>query len=125
MPLVYELKRLRSFTPCWSCEGHNDNTGKLHRVPSVWFYCESVVQARLLSEGIEKLAIQKRLNAGWHVVIAVAEPDNPDTLYKLEPAIEVGRDISLDQLRADVRTIADNLNHHVLDAATALAGQPA
>jgi len=43
-PLVFELKRLGVFEPCWSCEGHNDPGGNLWKIPRVWFYCDSVVQ---------------------------------------------------------------------------------
>ena len=124
MPLVYELKKLGVFTPCWSCEGHNDNAGKLRRAPGVWFYCDSVTQVRLLAQGIETLGFRKELSTPWRVSISVAEPENPDTLYQLEPAIQDLNAITLEQLRADVRIIAHHLNHFVLDAASAMAEQP-
>ena len=51
-PLVFELKKLGVFFPCWSCEGHNDPSGKLWKLPRVWFYADSVVHLRLLSDAI-------------------------------------------------------------------------
>jgi len=123
VPLVFELKRLGVFTPCWSCEGHNDNVGKLRRAPSVWFYCDSVVQVRLLAQAIEQLGFRKELSTPWRVGISVADSDNPDTLYQLEPAIQDLNETTLHQLRADVRIIAHHLNHFVLDAASLMAKQ--
>lgn len=123
VPLVFELKRLGVFTPCWSCEGHNDNAGKLRRAPAVWFYCDSVVQVRLLAQGIEQLGFQKELCTAWRVGISVAEPDNPDTLYQLEPVLQDFSQATLDHLRADVRVIAHHLSHFVLDAASTMAKQ--
>ncbi len=34
-PLVYELKRLEVFDPCWSCAGHNGTDGALWKIPRV------------------------------------------------------------------------------------------
>lgn len=39
-PLVFELKKLGVFYPCWSCEGHEDQNGQVRNIPRVWFYAD-------------------------------------------------------------------------------------
>jgi hypothetical protein len=60
-PLVFELKKLGIFYPCWSCEGHNDKEGNLAKNPSIWFYSDSVVHVRALENSISKIYIDGKL----------------------------------------------------------------
>jgi hypothetical protein len=53
--LVFELKKLGIFFPCWSCEGHNNKDGDLAKNPSIWFYSDSVVHVRALENSISKI----------------------------------------------------------------------
>lgn len=109
-PLTFELKRLGVFHPCWSCEGHNDEAGQLWKLPRVWFYANSVVHIRALGEAIDRLYLEKRIKARWHVVLTYSDADNPDTTFSLEPEPAAG--VQLSALQADARTIAENLDAH-------------
>ncbi len=107
-PLVYELKRLEVFQPCWSCEGHNGTDGTLWKNPSVWFYCSSVVQLRVLANSIKDLHLKDRLSTPWRVALTFSDDDNPDTTFSLEPCLEdPGPSLAL--LQRDIDTIAEHL----------------
>jgi len=109
-PLTFELKRLGVFHPCWSCEGHNDQTGQLWKLPCVWFYANSVVHIRALGEALDRLFIDRRVSARWRVVLTHSDADNPDTTFSLEP--EQSGAQRLGQLKADARAIAEGLEAH-------------
>ena len=119
-PLAFELKRLGVFDPCWSCEGHNDNQGKLWKVPRVWFYCASVVHVRVLADAMRQLHADRKTNAPWRVALTVSTQNNPDTAFSLEPDID-GRHVGLPALRRDVETIATHLRGLVLTEARRLS----
>lgn len=108
-PLVYELRRLGMFQPCWSCEGHLDNNGKLWKVPRVWFYCDSLIAVRLLADAIAKIRATERLSVAWRVVVDFSDPDNPDTTFSLEPALQVSDTPDLPALQKDAAKIAGSL----------------
>lgn len=120
VPLVYVFKTLEVFTPCWSCEGHDDNSGKLWKLPRVWFYSESTVHVRLLAEVVQYLHVQNRLNVRWHVGVNTAEPSNPHTIFHLEPAVEATPGLTLESLREDVRTLSANIPAMMVSAAQRL-----
>ncbi len=107
-PLVYELKRLETFHPCWSCEGHNGLDGKLWKVPRVWFYCESVVHLRVLAGAVKELHLAEKLSVPWRVVLTFSDEDNADTTFSLEPSLDHKRPL-LPALQRDVDTIAEHL----------------
>lgn len=119
-PLVFEIKRLEVFEPCWSCEGHDGPDGTLWKVPRVWFYAESVVHVRVLSESLAELRFARRLNADWHVAITHSEKSNADTTFSLEPSLG-GTPVSLRDLQADIETIAASLRDLVFDRAQKLS----
>lgn len=104
-PLVFEIKRLGVFEPCWSCEGHNDNAGTLWKVPRVWFYADSVAHVRALAEAVATLSTRNRLTVPWHVVLTHSDPDNPDTSFSLEPAVDAAH-AQLPALQADIERLA-------------------
>lgn len=106
-PLVFELKKLGTFHPCWSCEGHADEAGGLQKIPRVWFYADSVVHIRSLAEAVHRLFAAGRLSARWQVVLTYSDPDNPDTTFSLEP--EPAADLVLPALQRDLRVMADEL----------------
>ncbi len=107
-PLVFELKKLGVFYPCWSCEGHNDREGKLWKIPRVWFYSDSVVHLRALSTAINELTLKRLLSVKWQLVVSHSDDDNADTTFSLEP--RMGADeVGLDQLRSDIVTISTKL----------------
>lgn len=108
-PLVFELKRLGVFFPCWSCEGHNDVSGtKLWKLPRVWFYADSVVHLRLLSDAVNEMSVQGLLSTKWQVVVTFSDDSNADTAFSLEPGADAG-EVGLDKLQADIAVICERL----------------
>ncbi|GBF25426.1 hypothetical protein MnTg02_00457 [bacterium MnTg02] len=84
-PLVFELKKLGAFCPCWSCEGHLGPDGKLWKLPAIWFFARSVVHVRLLADTVQDMIAERLLNAHWHVRVCYSDRDNSDTAFSLEP----------------------------------------
>ena len=119
-PLVFELKRLGVFHPCWSCEGHDDGAGNSWKLPQVWFYSDSVVHVRALAEAVDRLFHAGRLAARWHVILTYSDPDNPDTTFSLEP--EMTSDVRLGALQGDLRIMADTLAPMFRTVCETLAG---
>lgn len=110
LPLVFEMKRLGLFTPCWSCEGHMGHDGKLWKLPRVWFYSESETHVRLLAGGLKELEFGKKLNTRWQVVVTFSDDDDPETTYSIEPVDLSGGGPPLAKLQQDVATIAGALD---------------
>ena len=106
-PLVFELKKLGVFYPCWSCEGHEDQNGQVRNIPRVWFYADSVVHIRGLAEAINGLRNAGRLAARWQIVLTHSDADNPDTTFSLEP--EPATEDSLHSLQNDLRVMSEEL----------------
>lgn len=109
VPLVFEMKRLGIFDPCWSCEGHLGPAGNLWKLPRVWFYCESLVHVRLLVDGLKDMEVAGRLSCGWRVAVTFSGPDNPETTFSLEPIVESEDASLLPKLQADANLIASCL----------------
>ena len=124
-PLVYELKRLEVFDPCWSCEGHNGTDGALWKIPRVWFYCRSVVHLRVLADALKELHLDRRLSVQWRVVLTFSDGDNADTTFSLEPgSLAPGPGAPrppLAALQRDIDTIAGHLRDVVFDEALKLS----
>ena len=112
-PLAFELKRLGVFEPCWSCEGHTDRNDRLWKIPRVWFYCDSVVYVRLLSDVLKELEIEELINGPWQVQLTFSDKDNPATTFSPEPEIGSGSgpgfQLSLKVLQEDVKVITKYL----------------
>lgn len=120
-PLVFELKKLGVFHPCWSCEGHNDPAGNVWKIPRVWFYSDSVVHVRALAEAIDRLHAARRLSARWQLVLTYSDAGNPDTTFSLEP--EPAADKPLRSLQGDLRVMAEELSRQFWGACDALAAR--
>jgi hypothetical protein len=120
-PLVFELKRLGVFYPCWSCEGHTNAAGQVRKIPRIWFYSDSVVHTRALAEAVERLHAMRRLSAHWHLVLTYSETGNPDTTFSLEP--EAAAEQPLSNLQGDLRVMADELGRQFWLACDALAAR--
>jgi len=118
--LVFELKKLGVFYPCWSCEGHENQSGKLWKIPRVWFYADSVIHIRALANAIDKLSNSRRLSVRWEIVVTHSDSDNPDTTFSLEPEA-AGRDKNLRELQNDLRVLSDELEKHFWEACDQLA----
>lgn len=107
-PLVFELKKFGIFHPCWSCEGHNNMMGEITKLPSVWFYSDSVVHVRVLENSISKLFFDKKLSSQWHIAVGFSDYKNPDTTFNLTPLI-TDKKPTLFNLQKDVTTLAEYL----------------
>lgn len=121
-PLVFEMKRLLYFQPCWSCEGHTDREGNIHKLPAVWFYCKSTIHLRLLNDAIKELEFCGRLIARWQISVTYSDPDNPETTYALMPAAPLADEIELVHLQADIMAIAGGLHEIFRSQAVELKG---
>jgi hypothetical protein len=119
-PLVFELKKLGVFHPCWSCEGHTDAASHVWKIPRIWFYADSVVHIRALADAIDRLFHARRLSSRWHLVLTHSDAANPDTTFSLEPEPAAA---TLGMLQADLRVMADELARHFWLACDALAAQ--
>ena len=113
LPLVFALRCLRVYEPCWSCEGHDDAAGGLPRLPRVWFYCRSLVYPRLLSELLADLQRAKALKARWQVRLTFSALDNADTAFSIEPQLDPLAAPALRVLQADALTIASELENGI------------
>ncbi len=109
-PLAFEMQRLGVFEPCWSCEGHNGLDGELWKRPAVWFYCDDLTHLRLLADVVENLYANDKLVFHWSVHITYTDKLYPEAIFALEPERRRVRDVKLEDLRADVQALADNLH---------------
>jgi hypothetical protein len=117
-PLVFELKRLGTFEPCWSCEGHDGEEGEIRKLPRVWFYSDSVVHVRALARAVDAMYDHGQLNCRWRISLTFSEASNPDTAFSLEPectAPSAGSP-SLAALQTDLRVIARHLRNRFEEA---------
>lgn len=72
-PLVFEMKRLGMFSPCWSCEGHLSCVASISKLPKLWFYCDSTVYLRLLATGVNNLKHAGRLQSPWQIAVTFSD----------------------------------------------------
>ncbi len=119
-PLVFEMKRLGMFQPCWSCGGHTHPDGSLWKMPGLWFYCTSFVTLRLLADGLSNMNAAGRLHTPWRIAVTYSDPDNPETAFALEPLLSPDETPSLAALQDDVAQIARSLHAMVTDQARKL-----
>ncbi|MCF8476557.1 MAG: hypothetical protein K9G60_05980 [Pseudolabrys sp.] len=120
-PLVFEIKKLGVFHPCWSCEGHANQAGDIWKIPRVWFYSDSVVHVRALADAVDRMHADRRLSTRWHLVLTFSDPGNPDTTFSLEP--EPAANEPLHSLQADLRAMADDLAPRFWHACDALVAR--
>jgi hypothetical protein len=120
-PLVFELKKLGVFHPCWSCEGHPDRDGGLWKIPCIWFCADSAVHIRGLAEAVGRLFNARRLSSPWQIVLTYSDAHNPDTTFSLQP--DPGPETSLSSLQGDLRVLADELGRTFWLVCDALAAQ--
>ncbi len=107
---VFAMKQIAAFQTCWSCEGHLGLDGKIWKIPRVWFYCESMVAVRLLTDGLNSNALTEKLHASWRIAVTFSEPDNVETTFSLEPVQPLDEAVNLPALQEDLSTIADTLS---------------
>ena len=110
--LVYALETLRVCQPCWSCEGHNDPAGALHKLPKVWFFARSVMYPDLIAEYLADLDIARKLASPWQVRV-VRWDDALATAYSIEPRIDRHDVPPLGRLRADIRKLSRTMKYEI------------
>jgi hypothetical protein len=123
LPLVFAMKRLRVFEPCWSCEGHLGPDGSLWKLPMVWFYTRSLLYLRLLADSLHQLKGAGKIKVSWQVVVSFSDPDNLETTFSIQPSIEGGASVGLPELWNDVRQIADSLDIAIIQRSSSIARQ--
>ncbi len=121
-PLVYEMKRLGVFEPCWSCEGHNKPDGSFWKLPQVWFYAHSVVHLRVLADGIKELHLSEKLSVPWQIRVTFSDSNNAETTFSLQPRVGPGK-VKLASLQNDIDAIALALRQQVLAETLKLSRQ--
>lgn len=119
-PLVFEMKRLGLFEPCWSCEGHVGPAGEMQKPPTIWFYVSSLTHVRLLASGIAKLGGAGRLSTPWRISVVYSDLDNPRPTFALEPIASEGADLG--RLQRDAYEIATSLAAIMSSEAKELGG---
>jgi len=117
LPIVYALNCLGVCRPYWSCEGHDDPQGNLHKLPRVWFYARSTAFPRLINDFLTDLNAAGALTSRWHVCLTYSAPENPDTGFSLEPNISPGDHPSLKLLHADIAAIGNEMSSGVKKSA--------
>lgn len=112
VPLVYGLSSLRLCPPCWSCEGHLDRSGALHKLPRVWFYCRSVVYPSVIAEYLSNLLVARKIRVPWQVNM-VHWGEQLESTFSIEPALDPAKPHLLEQLQQDVRVIAADFHQDI------------
>lgn len=107
-PLVFEIKRMGVFEPCWSCEGHLGLDGKLWKLPMIWFYAKSMVHIRVLSDALKELHHNKTILNEWVIAVTHSDADNPSTCLSLRPE-RVLEAQDLTSLHQDIKNMEENL----------------
>lgn len=106
--LVFELNILGVFQPCWSCQGHADSRGALHRLPQIFFYCARPLYAQLLHEHVEHLHHGGHLCGPWQIALA-SLGQSLGVTYVLQPAPYERPLPELAALQQDLEIIGDTL----------------
>jgi hypothetical protein len=110
-PLVYALYTLRLLTPCWSCEGHLGEDGKIGKLPKVWFYCDSDFYPRMIAQVIGNLQAHHKIGYSWMVRVLPFSQSTFSTTY----SIEAGQsDAPLASLQKDVVVIGQQIRQQML-----------
>ena len=118
VPLVYAFYTLRLLMPCWSCEGHLDDTQRVYKLPKLWFYSVSPFYVKLVSQSIEDLKIKKLINNDWMIRILPFSQSMFTMTYSLEPTpLEGQTRHDLASLHADMLVIAKNIRRGVFNFA--------
>ena len=122
-PLVFEMKCLGMFRPCWSCEEHLHPNGSFWKVPRVWFYCDSTVHVRILADALANLKCAKKLSNKWQVLVTFSDSDNPETTFSLGRLMTAESRPSLPAMQKDVVQIVRSLHAMMPDKARPLLGR--
>lgn len=118
VPLVYAFNTARVTPPCWSCEGHvNETDGEIQKYPRVWFYSRSVLYPRLVAEHVDSLLFKKSIAHAWCVRV-LSWANSLDTRFCIEPSLSPNEKASLPALQKEVNVIAETLNAGIREKAS-------
>ena len=121
--LVFAFNRLGVTPTYWSCEGHMLEEGKLRRPPQVWFYAQSPIYPKIISELTLKLKAQRKVHNPWHVTVSYTD-DHFTTGYNLEPQTFAIAKPNLQSMQQDTLAIAADLQAGVKELARNYLAQP-
>ena len=114
VPLVYALYSLRLVTPCWSCEGHLSNDGKIGKLPKVWFYSASSFYPKMIAQVLGSLQAHHKIGYSWMVRVLPFSQSTFSTTYSIEASPS---DASLDALQKDIIVLGHQLRLEMLKLA--------
>ena len=118
VPLVFELAKLRLLPTCWSCEGHDDGSGGIKKIPQVWFHSRSSTYPELLSSHLVQLQFRGILRFRWIVTVLGRTDEQSPKRYAVRPDLSLQRDkVELAELREDLLAIADGLQETLVERA--------
>lgn len=121
--LVFAFNRLGVTPTYWSCEGHMLEEGKVRRPPQVWFYAQSPIYPKIISELTLKLKAQRKVHNPWHVTVSYTD-DHFTTGYNLEPQTFAIAKPNLQSMQQDTLAIAADLQAGVKELARNYLAQP-
>lgn len=106
--LVMALAKTDVLIPCWSCEGHARADGTMHRLPQVWFYCNSLLAIAVLDEAVQSLRDARQISCRWRLR-AVSGLPRLENAFSLEPEIDIDRGATLYELQTDAARLSESL----------------
>ncbi len=106
LPLVYAFNNMNVCQTCWSCEGHNDASGQLNKLPQLWFYSHSMILLRVMGDCISLLRSKKVTQYEWQLVIAYTAKDSEINAFALKPDLNFVSQADLTTLQQDIKKIA-------------------
>lgn len=108
LPIVYTLSEMNVCQTCWSCEGHNDANGNIIKLPQVWFYTNSMMLLRLLSDSMASFS-GKGVIYDWKISSAYTARDCEYNAFSLQPDLSFTPNAELLYLQKDIAVIAQEL----------------
>lgn len=119
LPLVMELNKTGFIQTCWSCEGHTDASGRLTKIPRIWFYTHTHVYVRVLANVLSRAKTVRKLNYDWVIKLVNLE-DSVSNSYSLEPDLTYVATPELMRLQEDLFRLSDHLNTELYQEARSL-----
>lgn len=109
LPLVYAFNQMNICQTCWSCEGHVNADGIMNKLPQVWFYTNSLMLIRVLSECISLFKAKKITKYEWQIVSVYTAKDSEMNAFALKPDLNFVAEADLTLLQQDILSIAQSL----------------
>lgn len=117
VPLVYAFYSMRLMMPCWSCEGHNDQSGTMAKTPKLWFYTTADFYPKLVAQYVSNLKSADKIENNWTVRLLPFSQSMFTITYSLEPMESDPAISNLPSLQNDIRIIAKDFRSEILKLA--------